>query len=56
MNKVKAPGLSDFSLSHAMFNAPGFEPATQTSDGEDTRELHHPPNEHLHAEQRVAHP
>ena len=39
-----------------MLNAPGFEPTTQTSDGEDARELHHPPDEHLHAEQRVAHP
>ena len=34
----------------------GRQPAGDTGDGEDARQLHDPPNEQLHAEQRVAQP
>ena len=50
------PRLRDGLLGHVLPDAVVGEPAVDAGDGQYARELHNPPDEYLHSQQRVAHP
>ena len=56
LDEMESPRIRDGFFVDVLALLIGCQPAGDTGDGEDARQLHDPPDEQLHAEQRVAQP